>query len=127
MPILLACLKAMRPKQWAKNVFLFAAIVFSLQFLNWELWFRILQAFAALRPSEVRPDIEQEVTIVASDYAVRTCMNEATRLLREVFPNLRLDVLPLSKRSPNLLANGEVDLVLAGQSLTSVCPARFPV
>jgi LysR family nod box-dependent transcriptional activator len=81
-------------------------------------------AFAALRPGKIQPDIEREVTIVASDYAVRTCLNEATRLLREVFPNLRLDVLPLSERSPRLLANGEVDLVLAGQSLDVGMPPR---
>ena len=82
------------------------------------------QTFAALRPGEIQPNIEREITIVASDYAVRTCLDEATRHLREIFPNLRLDVLPLSERSPRLLANGEVDLVLAGQSFDVGMPPR---
>ena len=82
------------------------------------------QTFAALRPGEFQPNIEREISIVASDYAVRTCLDEATRHLREIFPNLRLDVLPLSERSPRLLANGEVDLVLAGQSFDVGMPPR---
>jgi LysR family nod box-dependent transcriptional activator len=37
--------------------------------------------------------------------------------VRGGFRNLRLDILPLSERAPQLLANGAVDLVLAEQSL----------
>ena len=35
-------------------------------------------AFATLRPGEIQPNIERGVTIIASDYAVRTCLDEAT-------------------------------------------------
>ena len=37
--------------------------------------------------------------------------------MRGGFRNLRLDILPLSERAPQLLANGAVDLMRAGQSL----------
>ena len=73
--------------------------------------------FAALRPGNIQPDIERKMRIVASDYAIRTCLDATLRTVRGLFPNLRLDILPLSERAPQLLANGEVDLVLAGQSL----------
>ena len=71
---------------------------------------------AAFRPDKIRLDIEREIRIVASDYAIRGCLDQAIRNMRKVSPNLRFDILPLSERSPTLLENGEVDLVLAGQS-----------
>ena len=45
--MLLSCIKAMRPKQWAKNVFLFAAIVFSLKFDDLTAIYKVLTAFFA--------------------------------------------------------------------------------
>ena len=72
--------------------------------------------FAALRPGELQLDVEREIRVVASDYAIRTILDTATRQVQNVFRNIRLDVLPLSERSPRLLASGEVDLVLSGQS-----------
>ena len=72
--------------------------------------------FATLRPDETKTDIDREIRVVASDYAIRTCLNAATRQLQDVFPSVRLEILPLSERSPRLLENGEVDLVLSGQS-----------
>ena len=72
--------------------------------------------FATLRPDETKQDIDREIRVVASDYAIRTCLDAATRQLQDVFPSVRLEILPLSERSPRLLENGEVDLVLSGQS-----------
>ena len=72
--------------------------------------------FAALRPGELQLDVEREIRVVASDYAIRTVLDTATRQIQNTFKNVRLDILPLSERSPRLLASGEVDLVLSGQS-----------
>ena len=72
--------------------------------------------FSALRPGVLQLDVEREIRVVASDYAIRTILDTATRQVQNVFRNVRLDVLPLSERSPRLLASGEVDLVLSGQS-----------
>lgn len=42
-----AALQAMRPKQWTKNGLLFAAIVFSMKFLEWGPWARASLGFAS--------------------------------------------------------------------------------
>lgn len=45
--VVLAAIQAMRPKQWAKNVFVLAAIFFSMNFRSVEMWISTLGAFAA--------------------------------------------------------------------------------
>jgi 4-hydroxybenzoate polyprenyltransferase len=42
-----AMVQALRPKQWAKNVFVFAAILFSMNFKNIEMWIQTIGAFGA--------------------------------------------------------------------------------
>jgi 4-hydroxybenzoate polyprenyltransferase len=44
-PVPLLILKAMRPKQWTKNVLLFAGLLFSLQFTHWESIWRSIAGF----------------------------------------------------------------------------------
>lgn len=74
-------------------------------------------AFATLRPGQRTIDVDRELKIVASDYSVGACLADAIRASYETTPNLRFDVLPLSEGSGKLLANGEIDLLLAGQVL----------
>ena len=44
--MLTALIKTMRPRQWSKNVFVFAALVFDKQLLNPESFLRTLAGFA---------------------------------------------------------------------------------
>ena len=45
-PIPLLLLRAMRPKQWTKNVLLFAGLLFALQFTHWDAIWRACAGFA---------------------------------------------------------------------------------
>jgi len=47
MSLFKAILDAMRPKQWVKNVFLFAALVFARKFTEVDAWSQALMGFAA--------------------------------------------------------------------------------
>ena len=42
---MLNLLTSMRPKQWYKNLLLFVGIVFSLNILNFSMWFNVISAF----------------------------------------------------------------------------------
>jgi 4-hydroxybenzoate polyprenyltransferase len=44
---LIAAIQALRPKQWVKNILLFAALIFSLNFDNIHMWIQTLCAFFA--------------------------------------------------------------------------------
>jgi 4-hydroxybenzoate polyprenyltransferase len=47
MSILFAMLQAMRPKQWVKNIFLFAALVFAEKYTETQSWYQAILAFSA--------------------------------------------------------------------------------
>lgn len=82
------------------------------------------QSFAALRPGEATSKIDRRITIVASEFTVQTYLAPAiTDSIREL-PGLQFDVLPLTGSSGKLLQNGEVDLLLAGQSLDVGMPPK---
>ena len=43
--MIITMVRALRPKQWTKNALLFAALIFSLQFDNPDLWLRTIAGF----------------------------------------------------------------------------------
>jgi 4-hydroxybenzoate polyprenyltransferase len=45
--VLIAAIKALRPHQWSKNVLLFAALIFSRNFQDAQLWLETITGFAA--------------------------------------------------------------------------------
>ena len=88
--MLLSCIKAMRPKQWAKNVFLFAAIVFSLKFDDPSSIYNVITAFFAFSfvsssgyiLNDAR-DIEVDKSELYTEYSnhFRECLNERDRMV----------------------------------------------
>ncbi|GFE48908.1 nodulation protein D 1 [Roseobacter cerasinus] len=82
------------------------------------------QSFAALRPYADSETIDREVTIVASEFVLQTCVGPGIIASTREVPGLRFDLLPLSEDSGKLLRNGEVDLLLAGQSLDVGMPPK---
>ncbi len=73
--------------------------------------------FAALRPDQADMAIDRELKIVASDHSVQTFLAEAVKQAIKDMPGLHINILPLTDTSPRLLQDGEIDLLIAGQSL----------
>ncbi|WP_299776009.1 LysR family transcriptional regulator [uncultured Tateyamaria sp.] len=88
---------------------------------------RQAQTFAALRPGEYIPNADRELTVVASDFVVQTCLSSAINKTMRELNGLTFDILPLADNSGKLLQNGEVDLLLAGQSLDVGMPPKAEV
>lgn len=85
------------------------------------------QSFSALRPGDVNSNIRRDLTVSASEFVVQTCLAAATAQLRSAMPGVRFDILPLSESSGRQLLDGEVDLVLAGQSLDVGMPPNVEI
>lgn len=75
------------------------------------------QSFTSSMPDLQASDVERELTILASDYAMTTFLAEAVRAAHVEMPGLRFDILPLSTASSQLLNRGEADLLFAGETL----------
>ena len=88
---------------------------------------RQAETFAALRPNAPAPDISRELTIVASDFVVQNCLSRAINETKLVMKGLTFDILPLEENSGKMLQNGDIDLLLAGQSLNIGLPAKAEV
>ncbi|MDP6954208.1 MAG: LysR family transcriptional regulator, partial [Alphaproteobacteria bacterium] len=80
------------------------------------------QALTALSPDQAPVQVDRELTIAASDYAMSAYLGEAIRRTERPMPKLRFDILPLSDHSADLLRNGEIDLMVAGQALDAGRP-----
>jgi LysR family transcriptional regulator, nod-box dependent transcriptional activator len=80
------------------------------------------QALTALTPDRALGDVNREMAITASDYAMGAFLAEVISRAEAPMPNLRFDILSLSDRSAGQLNNGEIDLLVAGQALDAGRP-----
>ena len=85
------------------------------------------QSFSGLRPGEETPEIDRELKLVASEYVVQTCLARGIGKATAEMPGLRFDILPLSDNSGKMIQKGEIDLLLAGQSLDVGTPPKAEV
>lgn len=83
--------------------------------------------FAARRPNLDFGRIDRELKLVASDYLLKTCLAEAVSDAADEMPGLRFDLLPLTENSARLLHDGEIDMMIAGQSLDVGMPPKATI
>lgn len=80
------------------------------------------QALTLMTPDRALGDVDREMAITATDYAMGAFLTEVIRRAGRPMPNLRFDILPLSDRSAGPLENGEIDLLVAGQAFDAGRP-----
>lgn len=85
------------------------------------------QGFLARTPDGPQQDAARVLKIVASDYIVSAGLARVLQHSTERFPHLRIELLPLTMASAALLANGEIDLLFAGQALDVGVPPNETV
>ena len=85
------------------------------------------QAFAALRPGQESPDIARELTLVASEFVTISCLSLGIQRVMTDMPGLRFNLVALADDSGKMLQNGEIDLLLAGQTLDVGIPPKAQV
>ncbi|MEM7408341.1 MAG: LysR family transcriptional regulator [Pseudomonadota bacterium] len=78
---------------------------------------RSAQGLLASTPSEMQHQAERVLRVVASDYVLTAGLAAAVQQATVASSNLRIELLPLTMAAPRLLANGEIDLLFAGQAL----------
>lgn len=71
----------------------------------------------ARTPGDARHKADRTIKVVASDYVVTVGLGAAVQTFMSRFPTTRYELLPLTVASSQLLANGEVDVVFAGQAM----------
>ncbi len=70
--------------------------------------------FAARRPEQRLQNIERDLVIAASDAVFEMCLADAIRALTAAMPGVRFDIRALSADAAQLLQDGLLDLVVAG-------------
>lgn len=71
-----------------------------------------IQAIAESRPSFDPSTVEKEFTIVASDFVAAAFLADALQQMAMVAPGVSINVLPVMDRNVELLARGDVDLLI---------------